>query len=85
VFIDGTGRRHLLDRLVAIDFDGDGEPDDPETAPLGSHVYEAWPLAASTHLAIDEDAGALGPGPLDRETIGRMLGNRVVPQRPPAQ
>lgn len=85
VFIDGTGRRHLLDRLVGIDFDGDGEADDPETMPLGSRVYEAWPIAASTHLPIDEDAAALGPGPLDRETIGRMLGSRVVPQPPPPQ
>lgn len=83
LFLDGEGRQHVLDRLVGIDFDGDGEPDNPRTDPLGTEAHEAWPIAASTHMALDEDAAALGPGPLDRETINRMLQNFVIPQPQP--
>ncbi|MBI2893431.1 MAG: hypothetical protein HYY06_07750 [Deltaproteobacteria bacterium] len=84
-FLDGTGRRHILDRLVAIDVDGDGEADDPEAIPLPELVYAVRPLAATTHMAITDEAGELGPGPLDLETINRMLSNPVVPQPRPAQ
>jgi hypothetical protein len=83
IFLDGEARRHVLDRLVGIDFDGDGEAEDPETSPLGDEAFETWPIAASTHLPLDDDAAALGPGPLDRLTINRMLQNPVVPQPPP--
>ena len=78
-YVDGAGRRHSLDRLVALDFDDDGEPEDPVTVPLGAHVYSAVPLAASTHLSLDD--ADIGPGPLDAVTINRLIENRVVPQR----
>ncbi len=80
VFVDGTGKRHLLDRIVAIDFDGDGKPDDP-LGPLGPHAQSATPLIASTHLPLDPMAPAGVPGPLDLDAINRMLGNAVVPQQ----
>jgi len=82
VFVDGTGRRHILDRLVAIDFDGDGVPDDPETTSLRMSAAAVMPVAASTHISITDDPSGAGPSPLDRATINRMLGNPVVPQRP---
>ncbi len=78
VFVDGTGRRHILDALVAIDFDGDGVYDNPVITPLGGTAFEVSPLAASTHLPLLLD---LGPGPLDLPTVNRLLQNRVVPQR----
>jgi len=81
IFTDGQGRRHILDQLVAIDFNNDGVWDDPETTSLQSAAFAVKPLAASTHLAITEEAADLGPGPLDLETINRLLGNLVVPQR----
>lgn len=77
-FIDGSGRRHLLDALVGIDFNDDGVIDDPETTPLGTPFF-VEPLAASTHLSV---TGGPGPGPLDLDTIRRLLENHVVPQRP---
>ena len=85
LFLDGEGRQHVLDRLVGIDFDGDGVADDPLLSPLGTEAFETWPIAANTHMAIDEEAETLGPGPLDRETINRMLQNPVVPQPQPTQ
>ena len=81
LFVDGTGARHFLDGLVAIDFDGDGEFDDPGVTPLGARAAGARPLAASTHLSIVPDT-TRGPGPLDLETINRILQSPVVPQRP---
>ena len=80
LFTDGRGRRHVLDSLVAIDFDGDGLYDDPTTTTMGSAARSVEPLAASTHLPLDVTAP--GPGPLDLETINRMLQNPVLPQRP---
>jgi len=81
LFVDGAGRSHVLDRTVAIDFDGDGIYDDPVTTPLGATARAASPVAASTHMSITGPP-ALGPGPLDLETINRILQNHVVPQRP---
>jgi hypothetical protein len=81
LFVDGTGRRHVLDRIVALDFDGDGVDDDPATTPLGAAARAARPVPASTHLS-NVCPPALGPGPLDLDTINRILQNRVVPQRP---
>lgn len=81
LFVDGTGRSNVLDRIVALDFDGDGMYDNPVTTPLGTTARAARPVAASTHLSI-VGPPALGPGPLDLETINRILQNRVVPQRP---
>lgn len=80
VFVDGRGERHILDRLVAIDFDGDGIYDDPSMVSFGAEAMSVFPLAATTHLPLD--LGARAPGPLDLETINRMLQNPVVPQRP---
>ena len=82
IFVDGEGREHMMDRTVAIDFDGDGEWDDPMTTTMGTTAVNAAPLAASTHLPLDEEAAELGPGPLDLDTINRLLSNPVVPQRP---
>jgi len=81
LFEDGDGNHHILDRMVAIDFDGDGEYDDPATTPLGATAVTVMPMAATTHVAITEEAKATGPGPLDSFTINRMLQNAVVPQR----
>jgi len=81
LFVDGAGRSHVLDRTVAIDFDGDGIYDDPVTTPLGATARAASPVAASTHMSITGPP-ALGPGSLDLETINRILQNHVVPQRP---
>ncbi len=82
-FVDGEGRRHLLDRLVALDFDGDGEFDDPTAGLPAGPAVSAEPIAASTHLPVSEEAAELGgPGPLDVALINRMLTNHVVPQRP---
>lgn len=81
LFLDGQGEPHVLDRLVAFDFDGDGVPEDPLVSPLGNEVYEAFPIAANTHLPLTAEAAALGPGPLDATTANRMLQNPVVPQR----
>jgi hypothetical protein len=80
IFVDGRENRHILDALVAIDFDGDGSYDDPETTSLGTEAHSVTPLAASTHLPLDSSLP--GPGPLDRATINRMLQNVVVSQRP---
>jgi len=80
-FQDGTGKKHVLDSLVGIDFDDDGVYDDPTVTPLGTRAYLVEPRAASTHLRLP--GATIGPGPLDMETINRMLQNRVVPQRPP--
>jgi len=80
VFVDGQGTTHLLDKLVNEDVDGDGMWEDPVTTPLGP-VMSVAPAAASTHFALTPEAGLLGPGPLDAETINRMINNRVVPQR----
>jgi hypothetical protein len=79
-FVDGEGKVHLLDKLVDADFDGDGIWDDPVTSPLGV-VWAVTPLASTTHLPITDEAGQVGPGPLDAETINRVINNRVVPQR----
>ncbi|HTM21125.1 MAG TPA: hypothetical protein VL172_11470 [Kofleriaceae bacterium] len=78
LFVDGTGKRHLLDAQVVIDFDGDTIFDDPETTPLGAEAFTIAPLATSTHLPL---VPGTGPGPLDRDAINRMLQNHVVPQR----
>ncbi len=80
IFTDGTGQNHVLDSIVALDFDGDGRYDDPVTTALGTEAHGARPLAASTHVSIVAPP-APGPGPLDLETINRILQNRVVPQR----
>ena len=80
IFVDGTGRRHILDAVVGIDFDGDDVWDDPEVTPLGTSAVSTRPLAASTHLPLVQGSG---PGPLDLAAINRMLQNRVVPQRSP--
>jgi len=81
LFTDGEGRQHVLDRIVALDFDGDGVPDDPVTTPLGASATMAAPLSTSTHFSI-VGPPLLGPGPLDLDTINRVLQNHVVPQRP---
>lgn len=81
LFTDGEGRAHVLDAIVALDFDGDGQPDDPRTADPTKAAAAAWPLASSTHMPIDDAAAMLGPGPLDAITVNRMIENRVVPQR----
>ncbi|NOY90399.1 MAG: hypothetical protein GXP55_04245 [Deltaproteobacteria bacterium] len=81
IFVDGSGQRHVLDRIVALDFDGDGIYDDPVTTPLGAAAQAASPVAASTHMSIAEPP-TIQPGPLDLETINRILRNHVVPQRP---
>ncbi len=75
-FEDGEGNIHQLDRLVAVDTDGDGEEDDPTLGDLPTLVYEAWPVVSTTH--IDESQT---PGPLDAEAINLVLGSPVVPQR----
>lgn len=80
IFVDGTGRRNVLDRIVNLDFDGDGMYDEP-TTPLGTTARAAAPVAASTHMSL-VGPPAPSPGPLDLETINRILQNRVVPQRP---
>lgn len=82
IFTDGIGLRHILDRLLAIDFDNDGLWDDPESTPLSSAAFGVAPIAASTHMSIIEDEENL-PGPLDLDAVNRVLGNPVVPQRPP--
>jgi len=81
VFVDGEGRRHMLDRLVALDFDGDGEWDDPADGLPDGPALTGESIATTTHLPISDEAAELGPGPLDVETINRVLLNRVVPQR----
>jgi len=82
-FVDGTGKTHLLDQLVAADYDGDGDFDDPVANPLPDTLYAVSPLVSTTHVTLTEGEGP-EPGPLDLETIQRILGNQVVPQRPGA-
>ncbi|MEK6608764.1 MAG: hypothetical protein AABZ30_13980, partial [Myxococcota bacterium] len=81
-FRDGSGRVHVLDAIAAIDFDGDGQPDDPTTtATVTGPASALFPLAQSTHLRTSVLEGPPGPGPLDLAAVNRMLANPVVPQR----
>ena len=78
-FVDGEGVTHRLDRLVAADFDGDGAADDPLDVAVTTRLRAAWPIVSTTHVAQGGE-----PGPLDVDTINRVLQSPVVPQRPGA-
>ena len=81
-FIDGDGRIHRLDKLVDVDLDGDGVPDDLEGLPLPTAIMGVWSVAGNTHPplgGLPEPTPA--PGPLDLSTINRVLKSVVVPQR----
>ncbi|MBW1880240.1 MAG: hypothetical protein JRJ84_17910 [Deltaproteobacteria bacterium] len=80
-FVDGSGKTHLLDQLVAADYDGDGDFEDPVSNELPKTVYAVTPLVSTTHAKL-ADEEAQDPGPLDLETIRRVLENQVVRQRP---
>ena len=80
VFTDGAGKTHWLDRLVWVDYDGDGTFDDPAARGLPTRVEAVRRAVGTTHSSVVSD-GAPEPGPLDLETINRTLMNRVVPQR----
>jgi len=84
-FTDGDGRIHWLDRLVEADYDGDGSPDHPAPPGMPSQLFAVWPVAGTTHppLLDPDDPTRPGPGPLDVETINRVLMNVVVPQTEP--
>ena len=83
-FVDGAGRVHLLDRIVRLDYDGDGTFEEPASAgPLPDRVAGAVRAAGTPHEKMiigGEPAAGPPPGPLDLETINRMLGSPVVPQ-----
>ena len=83
LFVDGEGRIHRLDKLVAVDLDGDGEPDELTGIELPDSIAESWALAGNTHPRLgDLPPERPDPGPLNLETINRVLQSVVVPQRP---
>ena len=84
-FVDGAGKTHLLDRLVLGDWDGDGSWDDPVAMGLPEALSAVQAVVGTTHVARSTVAGQSPPGPLDKTTINRVVGNRVVPQRPKSQ
>ncbi len=87
-FKDGNGRVHVLDRILRVDYDGDGAWEHPlEGAGLLPAAVTAVESAAGTphgrQLLPNGEAVAPDeppPGPLDLATVNRMLGNPVVPQ-----
>ena len=81
-FTDGEGRIHWLDRLVAADYDGDGEADDPSFLGVPEQLSDVDRLVGTTHAPLLEPGLVPDPGPLDLETINRVLAAKVVPQRP---
>ena len=83
-FEDGDGEIHLLDRLVEVDVDGDGEADDVHLTGLPSSVQAVAPAVSTTHepLPTESPSTQPEPGALDLETINRTLGAVVLPQRP---
>ncbi len=85
VFEDGTGAEHILDRTVFADWDGNGEADDPRDMGLPDALYAVWPAASTTHTPLDPDGDTPSPGPLDLDTIHRLLDNHVVDQRAPTE
>jgi len=80
-FEDGDGGIHLLDRLVEVDIDGDGEADEVHLTGLPTSVMAVDPVVSTTHEAIPQPEPQPEPGALDLETINRTLGAVVVPQR----
>jgi len=82
-FEDGDGGIHLLDRLVDVDVDGDGEADEVHLTGLPTSVQAVEAVVSTTHEALPtSDAEAQPePGALDLVTINRTLGAVVVPQR----
>ncbi len=81
-FTDGAGKVHWLDRLVAGDYDGDGKPDDPAVFGVPTALAGLQRLVGTTHMRQPGLSGGPDPGPLDLETVNRILLNKVVPQRP---
>ncbi len=81
-FTDGAGKVHWLDRLLAGDYDGDGKPDDPTQLGLPNALAGVQRLVGTTHMRQPGVVSGPQPGPLDLETINRVLMNKVVPQRP---
>jgi len=81
-FTDGAGQVHWLDRLIAGDYDGDGQPDDPSKLGLPKALAGVQRLVGTTHLPQPGLTGVPQPGPLDVETVNRILQNKVLPQRP---
>ena len=81
-FTDGAGKVHWLDRLIAGDYDGDGKADDPSVLGLPNALAGVQRLVGTTHTRQPGLAGGPQPGPLDLETVNRILMNKVLPQRP---
>ena len=81
-FTDGSGKVHWLDRLIAGDYDGDGKPDDPAVMGVPNSLAAVQRLVGTTHMRQPGAVGGPQPGPLDLETVNRILTNKVVPQRP---
>ncbi len=81
-FADGAGRTHWLDRLIVGDYDGDGKPDDPIALGLPSSLASVKRVVGTTHMQLPGMSGGQQPGPLDVETVNRILKNKVLPQRP---
>ena len=84
IFTDGGGVKHLLDRMVMGDWDGDGKWDDPTKSGLPAKLTASKAVVGTTHVRASSKAGGVKPGPLDLETINRVLLNHVLPQRPKA-
>ena len=82
LFTDGEGRIHWLDRLVTADYDGDGVDDDPSALGLPQGVSSVTRVVGTTHAPLLEPGLVPDPGPLDLETINRVLASEVTPQRP---
>ena len=83
-FTDGSGKVHWLDRMLLGDYDGDGKADDPAVLGLPKSLAGLQRVVGTTHTRGPTLGAGTQPGPLDLETVNRILINKVLPQRPPA-